>query len=187
MSTAESPPALQPAMLVVMGVSGSGKSMVAAQIAGRIDATYIDADDLHPAANIAKMRAGTPLTDEDRWPWLDRVAADLVETAAGGRTVVMACSALRRVYRDRLRSGTRERARFVFLDASYEVIDARLAKRLNHFMPEALLRSQFATLERPAADEADVLTVSAAQAPEAVLNEIVGQLDAFLQSAHSPE
>lgn len=175
----------EPAMLVVMGVSGSGKSMVAAQIAGRIDATYLDADDLHPAANIAKMRAKIPLTDEDRWPWLDRVAADLVETAAKGRTVVMACSALRRVYRDRLRSGTQGRARFVFLDASYEVIDARLAKRINHFMPEALLRSQFATLERPMADEVDVLTVSAAQSPEAVLNEIVAELAPLLHSARS--
>lgn len=186
MSTSVSRAASDPAMLVVMGVSGSGKSMVAAQIAGRIGATYLDADDLHPAGNIAKMRSGIPLTDEDRWPWLDRVAADLVEAASKDRAVVMACSALRRVYRDRLRSGTRGRARFVFLDASYDVIDARLARRIHHFMPEALLRSQFATLERPATDEADVLTVSAEQSPEAVLNEILGRLPAFMRSAHAP-
>ncbi len=160
-------------MLVVMGVSGSGKSTIAAQVAGRLGATYIDGDDLHPPENVAKMRAGTPLNDDDRWPWLDRVARTLIEARAKGQGVVLACSALKRAYRERLRAGTDRQARFAFLDATYEVIDARLAKRIHHFMPESLLRSQFATLERPAPDETDVVTIPADQEPDAVTADIV--------------
>ena len=165
-------------MLVVMGVSGSGKSTIAAQIAGRIGAIYIDGDDLHPRENVEKMRSGTPLTDDDRWPWLDRVAAALMECRGKREGVVLACSALRRAYRDRLRQGADATLRFVFLDASFEVIDARLAKRIHHFMPEALLKSQFATLERPGSDEPDVHTVSVDQTPEAVTAQVVGWLAA---------
>ena len=167
-------------MVVVMGVSGSGKSTIAAQVAGRIGAAYIDGDDLHPAANVEKMRSGTPLTDADRWPWLDRVAETLVENRSRG--VLLACSALRRAYRDRLRKGAGPRLRFVFLDASYETIDARLAKRIHHFMPEALLKSQFATLERPGPDETDVHTVSVDQNPD----DITGAIVAWLGSVDAP-
>lgn len=163
-------------MLVIMGVSGSGKTTVAAQLAGRVHATFTDGDDLHPPENVAKMRFGTPLTDADRWPWLDRVALTLVDGAAGGQAIVVACSALRRAYRDRLRAGTAGQVRFVFLDASYDVIDARMKARMGHFMPEALLKSQFATLERPGPDEDDVLTVSAVQATGDILAEIQAQL-----------
>lgn len=173
MSMAESPRASDPAMLVVMGVSGSGKSTVAAQLAGRIGATYVDGDDLHPPENVAKMRSATPLTDEDRWPWLDRIAQALMDARRRGQGVVIACSALRRAYRDRLRTGTNGQARFVFLDAPFEEIHARLAVRVHHFMPEALLRSQFDTLERPGCDETDVQTVSAAQLPAAIVDDIV--------------
>lgn len=163
-------------MLVVMGVSGSGKSTIAAQVAGRIGASYVDGDDLHPPANVAKMRSGTPLTDDDRWPWLDRIAQTLVEAHNRGLGIVLACSALKRVYRDRLREGTGNRARFAFLDATFEVIDARLAKRVHHFMPESLLRSQFATLERPGPDEPDVNTIDVDQPPEAVTGAIISRL-----------
>ena len=164
-------------MLVVMGVSGSGKSTIAAQVAGRLGVRYVDADDLHPAANVAKMRSGTPLTDDDRWPWLDRVAEVLVATAQETGGGVMACSALRRAYRDRLRDGTSERVRFAFLDVPFAVIHARLAKRVHHFMPESLLNSQFATLEQPGADEADVLTVSGDETPDATVSQIIDRLD----------
>jgi gluconokinase len=147
-------------MLVIMGVSGSGKSTIAAQVAGRLHVPYVDGDDLHPAANVAKMRSGTPLTDADRWPWLDKVGETLVETSGRSGGVVLACSALRRAYRDRIRAGTQGKACFAFLDVPFEAIQARLAKRVHHFMPESLLRSQFDTLERPGVDEADVLTIS---------------------------
>lgn len=173
MSTAESLRASEHVMLVVMGVSGSGKSTIAAQVAGRLGAHYVDADDLHPPENVAKMRSGTALTDADRWPWLDRVASVLVETAEREGGCVMACSALRRAYRDRLRSGSDGRAYFVFLDVSFEMIDARLAKRLNHFMPESLLRSQFDTLEQPGPDERDVLTISGDHTPAETAARIV--------------
>ena len=176
MSTAASQRASDLPMLVVMGVSGSGKSTIAAQLAGRIGAVYVDGDDLHPPENVAKMRSGTPLTDADRWPWLDKVAEVLVDERDRGHGVVIACSALRRAYRARLRDGTDGRAHFIFLDASFAVIHARLAVRVHHFMPEALLRSQFETLERPTADETDVTVVAAAQAPAALIDEIVRKL-----------
>jgi gluconokinase len=166
-------------MLVVMGVSGSGKSTIAAQLAGKIGAVYVDADDLHPPENVAKMHSGTPLTDDDRWPWLDKVASVLVGTTEARGGAVMACSALRRIYRDRLRDGTARRVHFVFLDADFATIQDRLARRIHHFMPESLLRSQFATLERPGDDEPDVLTVAADQAPEVVIGHIMTRLGAI--------
>jgi gluconokinase len=161
-----------------MGVSGSGKSTIAAQVAGRLGYPYIDADDLHPPANVAKMRSGTPLNDEDRWPWLDSVAETLDKVASQAGGVVMACSALRRIYRDRLRKGTDRAFRFIFLDASFDVIKDRLARRLHHFMPESLLISQFETLERPGPDETDVLTISADQPPDVIVAQILAMLAA---------
>ncbi len=139
-----------PRLVVVMGVAGCGKSTVAEALAERIGATYTDGDSLHPPGNIAKMSAGTPLTDADRWPWLDAVAAAMHDGA--GRQV-MACSALRRAYRERLTEGAGEPVFFAFLDGSRELIGARMHQRSGHFMPESLLDSQFAALERPAADE----------------------------------
>ena len=178
MSTAESLRVSEPLRLVVMGVSGSGKSTIAAQVAGRLGITYVDGDDLHPAANVAKMRSGTPLTDADRWPWLDKVAETLNATAGEPGGIVVACSALRGIYRDRLRTGTNNLARFAFLDVPFEAIQARLAKRLHHFMPESLLRSQFETLERPGGNEGDVLTVSGDKTPEETVSAIVGWMSA---------
>lgn len=171
------PPALrEPLLLVVMGVSGSGKSTVAAQLAGRIGLPYVDGDDLHPQSNVDKMHAGTPLDDADRWPWLDRVAATLVERGERQGGVVLACSALKRSYRDRLRAGTGGRVRFAFLDLDMAEIERRLKRRANHFMPPQLLQSQFDTLERPAPDETDVTTVSDAGPADALVADLARRL-----------
>jgi gluconokinase len=137
--------------IVVMGVSGSGKSTVGAALAARLGVEFEDGDDLHPQANIAKMSAGIPLTDDDRWPWLDAVGDWLASRPAG----VVACSALRRVYRDRIRARVPS-AYVVHLAGDRETIAARQAARRGHFMPPALEASQFATLEPLEADEAGV-------------------------------
>jgi gluconokinase len=141
-----------PRALIVMGVSGSGKTTIARALAERLGWRFADGDDFHPAANVAKMKAGHPLTDDDRWPWLRAIAAEIDRVAAGGGHLVIACSALKRAYRDVL-SGGRDDVRFVFLDGSRELIARRMAARQNHFMPPGLLDSQFATLERPGPDE----------------------------------
>lgn len=137
--------------IVVMGVSGSGKSTVGAALAARLGVEFEDGDDLHPPANIAKMSAGIPLTDEDRWPWLDAVGDWLAARPAG----VVACSALRRVYRDRVRAHA-PATYVVHLAGTQELIAARQAARPGHFMPASLLGSQFATLEQLDADEAGI-------------------------------
>ncbi len=146
---------------VVMGVAGCGKSTVGAAFAAAIGARFIDGDDLHPAANVAKMSAGVPLTDDDRWPWLDRVADVLTGN------VVVGCSALKRRYRDRIRA-TAGPVRFLHLAGSRDVIAARMANRPGHFMPAALLDSQFAALEPPGPDE-DAVTVDIDQSIAAVI------------------
>lgn len=146
--------------IVVMGVSGCGKSSIGAALAERMGIPYRDGDDLHPAANVEKMRAGIPLADDDRWPWLDRVAGTLRDAAP----VVVGCSALRRAYRDRIRAQAGGPVRFVHLAGSRDLIAARMAARTGHYMPLTLLDSQFATLEAPDRDEA--LTVDIAQPPE---------------------
>ncbi|MFI7635492.1 gluconokinase [Nonomuraea sp. NPDC049400] len=143
-------------LVVVMGVCGSGKSTVGALLAERLGLPYAEADDLHPPANIAKMAAGVPLDDADRAPWLDLIAAWLA--GQGGKGGVVACSALRRRYRDRLRADASD-VFFLHLDGSEELIGRRLAERVSHFMPPALLRSQFEALDPLEADEKGV-TVS---------------------------
>ncbi len=131
-----------------MGVSGSGKSTVGEALATSLGWRFLDADGFHPPANVAKMAAGTPLTDDDRWPWLDRLADEMRALLAEGRGAVLACSALKEAYRKRLaRAGD---VRFVFLDGDRDTIAARIAARLHEYMPASLLASQFATLERPA-------------------------------------
>lgn len=134
-------------IVVLMGVSGSGKSTVGAALAAALGWPLIDADDLHPPANVAKMAAGTPLTDDDRWPWLDRIVAELRRVTAAEGNAVLACSALRQIYRDRLaRAGD---VRFVHLRGDPQTIANRLAARRHRYMPAALLGSQFDTLEIP--------------------------------------
>jgi gluconokinase len=141
--------------IVVMGVSGSGKSTVGAAVAATLGLPFIDGDTLHSAKSVAKMRAGTPLQDEDRWPWLDRIGAKLADAAQWPLGMVIACSALRRSYRDRIRAAAPD-VRFVFLAGTKALIDARMAHRSGHYMPGTLLDSQLRTLEVPGPDETDV-------------------------------
>ena len=156
--------------LVIMGVSGCGKSSVGAGLATRLGLNYRDGDDLHPPENVAKMRAGMPLTDADRWPWLDRVEQVLLAEAP----VIVGCSALKRAYRDRIRTAAGGPVTFVHLAGSQEVIAARMALRQGHYMPLSLLDSQFAALEPPTAEEA--ITVSIDQPLEALVADILRQL-----------
>ena len=163
-----------PCALIVMGVSGSGKSTIADLLAKRIGWTYEDGDKFHPASNVAKMKAGHPLTDEDRWPWLRAIAAEIDRVCQAGEHVVIACSALKRVYRDILVHGRKD-VRIVYLDGTQQLIADRLAKRKGHFMPPDLLPSQFRTLEPPGKDENPV-TVSIDASVEAIVDDIVHQL-----------
>lgn len=142
--------------VVIMGVCGTGKTSVGLALSERLAIPYLDGDDLHPAANVAKMAAGIPLTDDDRWPWLVKVAATLAERAP----VIIGCSALRRAYRDRLRAGAGGAVRFLHLTGPRAVIAARMAGRAGHYMPPALLDSQIATLETPSAAEAVPLDIT---------------------------
>lgn len=148
-----------------MGVSGSGKSTLGALLAHKLDCPFLEGDDFHDARAIAKMSAGRPLNDDDRWPWLDRLGGAIAEAVASGGPVVAACSALRLSYRERLRRATGAPTRFVLLDASPDELLRRLTGRAGHYMPASLLDSQLATLERPGADEA-VFTLDAVADPE---------------------
>jgi len=160
--------------LIVMGVSGSGKTTVGEQLAARIGWRYEDADSFHPPGNIAKMSAGQPLTDEDRWPWLRAIAAEINRVAAAGERIVIGCSALRRVYRDVLVHG-RDDVRIIYLDGTQEVIANRLGKRRGHFMPPGLLASQFKTLEPPMPDEHPI-SVPIDAPVETIVDDILSQL-----------
>jgi gluconokinase len=151
-------------MLVVAGVAGCGKTTIGQLVAARLHCEFADGDSFHPPANIAKMHAGEPLTDDDRWPWLRAIVAWMDERAAAGESAVVACSALKRAYRDVLRSGS-ARARIVFLTVPLDADEARLAHRAGHFFPQALLESQFAVLELPEPPE-PVALVSASGTPE---------------------
>ena len=159
--------------ILIMGVSGCGKSSVGAALGERLGIPYRDGDDLHPAENVEKMSAGIPLSDADRWPWLDRVARVLHDDAP----VIVGCSALRRAYRDRIRSAAGGAVRFVHLTGSREVIATRMAARTGHYMPATLLDSQFATLEPPAPDEALTLDIAAPMGAlvDAILADITGE------------
>ena len=163
-----------PCALIVMGVSGSGKSTIGEPLAQRLCWTFEDGDRFHPAANVAKMSAGHPLTDEDRWPWLQAIADEIDRACSAGERAVIACSALKRAYRDILVHG-REDVRIVFLDGTRQLIAARLAARKGHFMPAGLLESQFATLEPPAGEE-NPITVSIDATVEIIVDDIVRQL-----------
>lgn len=138
-------------MVVVMGVCGCGKTTVGRALARALDYEFLDADDFHPEANVAKMAKGVALTDDDRWPWLDRLVAAVRERAASGRGVVLACSALKEAYRARLRRGTDapDEFKLVYLKGDAATIALRLGARSGHYMPASLLASQFAALEEP--------------------------------------
>lgn len=161
----------EPLQVVVMGVSATGKSTVAARLSGLLGWHFEEGDDLHPPANVAKMEAGEPLSDEDRAPWLDAVNARAQELASAGHCSLLTCSALKRSYRERLRDGVPEMF-FVHLAAPYEVLEPRMDSRERHFMPASLLRSQFDTLE-PLADDEDGTVV-----------DVSGTLEEVTASAH---
>ena len=159
-------------LYVMMGVCGSGKSTIGAQLARALDIEFVEGDDLHPADNVQRMAAGTPLTDDDRRGWLVAITARLREAKRAGVGLVVSCSALKRSYRDLLRSGGEVDLRFVYLAGSRALLAERLAQRRGHFMPPALLESQLAILEEPSPDErAWVCDISAA--PHAIVVDLV--------------
>jgi len=161
-------------IVVMMGVSGCGKTTIAAQLAERLGWRMLEGDKLHPPANIANMSAGKPLDDNDRWPWLRAIAGAIDDWRANGVSGVVACSALKRAYRDIL-IGSRADVMLVYLQGSHDLIAARMAARNGHFMPAGLLDSQFATLQEPGAAEHPIV-VSIAPAPDAIVDAIIEKL-----------
>jgi carbohydrate kinase (thermoresistant glucokinase family) len=159
---------------IVMGVSASGKTTVGIPLAKRMGWEFLEGDELHPPANIAKMKSGTPLTDEDRWPWLRAIAAHIDAWRAQGISGVVTCSALKRAYRDIIIDG-RPDVRLVYLQGDHDLLAQRAANRHGHFMPPSLLESQLATLEEPGPDE-NPITVHVGPAPEALVEEIARRL-----------
>jgi gluconokinase len=166
--------------VIVMGVSGSGKSTIAAGTARLLSLDWLDGDELHSPSSVAKMSAGIALADEDRWPWLDRIAAELADTDRFPAGLIVACSALKRSYRDRIRRGA-PGVRFLCLHGPPAVIASRLAARTEHFMPSTLLESQLQTLELPGPDEDDVLHLDIEHPATSVI-----RLAARALRAHSP-
>jgi gluconokinase len=158
---------------VVMGVAGCGKTSVGNALASRLGWQFIDGDALHPPANIQKMESGVPLTDADRLPWLQQVGQSLRDHAG---TIAIGCSALKRSYRDIIRGAAGEKVCFLFLDGSRELIEKRMSERTGHFMPLSLLDSQFATLERPQADE-DAVIISIDGDLASIIDQITGKLE----------
>jgi gluconokinase len=154
-------PVLEKPLIVVMGVAGSGKTTIASGLAEKLGVPFVEGDSLHPIANVKKMSAGIPLTDDDRWPWLKAIGERMEVERLTGHGVVVSCSALKHAYRDCLRNEVHSRVHFILLDGSRELITDRMKQRKGHFMPPALLDSQFATLEKPTPDEdAVVLDIS---------------------------
>lgn len=163
-------------VIVVMGVSGSGKTVVGEALARRLNWVFEDADNWHPVSNVEKMHSGAALTDEDREPWLRALNLAIRNWIKDQRDVVLACSALRKWHRNALRAGlpAQESIRFVFLKGTYEEIDLRLKMRVGHFMPESLLESQFAALEEP--DSSEALLVDANHPVATIVNSIINRL-----------
>ncbi|CAM5214559.1 Gluconokinase OS=Bosea thiooxidans OX=53254 GN=SAMN05660750_01596 PE=3 SV=1 [Bosea thiooxidans] len=164
----------RPSVIVVMGVASSGKTSLGERLAARLGWPFRDADSFHPPENVAKMAGGTPLTDEDRKPWLAAIAAWIDELRAKGEHGIVTCSALKRAYRQVI-VGDRPDVTLVYLKGSRELIGRRMAARQHHFMPPALLDSQFATLEEPGADERPVV-VSVEDSKDAIVQDVVERL-----------
>jgi gluconokinase len=163
-------------LYVVMGVAGSGKSLIGAALAYALSIAFVDGDDLHSPENVERMASGIPLTDENRARWLRTIAGRIREAKAAGTGIVVACSALKRSYRDFLRAEVGN-LRFIFLTGPRELIAKRLAHRPGHFMPPSLLDSQLATLEEPGPDE-DVLICDITKSPDAIVSDLVDRLSA---------
>jgi gluconokinase len=164
-----------PLPVIVMGVSGSGKTSVGERLAEAVGCRFLEGDSLHPAANIEKMSVGIPLTDEERWPWLDIIGGRIGESVDRGEGIIVSCSALKKIYRDRLRAAAGGRLAFVFLEGSREVFEKRMKTRPGHFMPASLLDSQFAALEPPTG-EPDVVTVDVDLPLAAIIEKAVAGL-----------
>jgi gluconokinase len=165
--------------IVIMGISGCGKSTLGEGLAEATGYRFVEGDDLHPAENIAKMSAGIALTDEDRWPWLERIA-EVLKMAKEGDGCIVSCSALRHAYRHLLKTKTSEQLLFVFPEISTDIVRARLCNRPNHYMPPSLIDSQVATLELPRPDE-NVLTIDGAADPSRCVDLVMGFLSTFPQ------
>lgn len=161
--------------IIVMGVAGSGKTTIGGKLALALDATFIEGDELHPQSNVEKMRNGIPLEDEDRFPWLEAIGAEVNRALVSGASVVASCSALKRTYRDYLRQIIGPRISFIYLDGTVALLSARMSQREGHFMPVALLESQLNTLERPDG-EPDVVTISADQDIAVILEKAQAQI-----------
>ena len=166
--------ATSPIILIVMGVSGSGKTTVAALLAGRLNWKFQEGDALHPQANVDKMHRGIPLTDADRLPWLDSIAALIDRWNAEGVSGIITCSALKRAYRERIRAG-RPDVELIYLHGERALVSARITQRMGHFMPAGLLASQFETLEEPGQDE-PVITVDIGGSPDQIVESILTAL-----------
>jgi gluconokinase len=160
-------------IVIVFGVSGAGKTTIGKLLAEELGWRFSEADDFHPRANIEKMHSGHPLTDEDRWPWLERLLEQIMRSLAAKENVVLACSALKRAYRERLRVS--DDVKFVFLRGDYALIERQLRRRRGHFMNPALVQSQFADLEEPEPDE-DAITIELGWTPEELVEEIKAKL-----------
>lgn len=174
-STADETAPQESVVLVLMGVSGCGKTTVGTMLAERLGWAYEEGDSLHPKANVEKMASGHPLNDDDRWPWLERVAAWAEQRLEAHENGVITCSALKRSYRDLINRG-RSGIVFVYLQGDKQLIAERLAARHGHFMPPSLLDSQFADLEEPGEDEPS-LRVHIGETPDVIVNTIVTELD----------
>lgn len=166
-----------PRIIIVMGVSSSGKSTVGQALGRALHAPFLDGDQYHPAANVEKMRSGTPLTDEDRWPWLEALSVALKQAADKKGVSVGACSALRRTYRDFITQKAGEPVLFVYLQGDREVIGDRMARRRHEYMPTSLLDSQFATLEPPDPASENVMVVPVTDRVDKIVRTVTGALE----------
>jgi len=169
-------------IVVLMGVSGCGKTTVGKLLSQRLGWPLLDADDFHPPANIEKMRSGIALTDDDRWPWLDRLNGLLKDRESHGESALLACSALKSKYRDRLAAGCSD-LRWVYLKGSFELIESRLKARKGHYMKAGLLESQFAALEEPT----DAITADIDAAPEAIADTLEKTFSPQRRTKPSPQ
>ena len=170
-----------PLRLIVMGVSGCGKSTMASALGERLGLEMVDGDDLHLPESVAKMRSGIALDDADRWPWLDRIGAYLAQAQPQGR--VVACSALKRLYRDRIRQQAGEVC-FLFLHGDFELIQQRMHQRVGHYMQPGLLNSQFQALEIPQADESDVITLPITEPVADLVTQALARLQTHQHPTH---